>query len=44
MDFRLKCRVCNALFVSYEEYEKHVVKDHKDNLRLRFKPEVIKFD
>jgi uncharacterized C2H2 Zn-finger protein len=44
MGFRLKCRVCNSLFLSYEEYERHVIKEHEDNLKLRFKPEVIRSD
>jgi hypothetical protein len=41
MGFRLKCRVCNSLFLSYEEYERHVIKEHKDNLKLRFRSRVL---
>ncbi len=44
MGFMLKCRRCGILLKSYEEYELHVIKEHKDDLRLRFRPEIIRVD
>lgn len=44
MGFMLKCRACSSLFQSYEEYEMHVIKEHRDDLKLRFRPEMIRVD
>ncbi|MEM4285363.1 MAG: DUF629 domain-containing protein [Candidatus Nitrosocaldus sp.] len=40
--YMLKCRLCNESFISYEDYERHVVEEHRDNLAYRFKPMIMR--
>lgn len=40
--YMLKCRLCNESFMSYEDYERHVVEEHRDNLAYRFKPMIMR--
>lgn len=40
--YMLKCRLCDESFMSYEDYERHVVDVHRDNLAYRFKPIIVR--
>ncbi|MCS6768068.1 MAG: hypothetical protein RMJ59_07085 [Candidatus Nitrosocaldus sp.] len=40
--YTIKCRLCDASFMSYGDYERHVVEGHRDNLAYRFRPMVVR--
>lgn len=40
--YMLKCRLCYESFMSYEDYERHVVDEHRDYLAYRFKPIIVR--
>lgn len=44
MKYALKCVLCNNTFPSFEKYEDHIVKNHKDRLDLRMKPKIVRID